>query len=82
MFHMQIVSITANKKLIKFIGEIESLLSIARSMELQGLPRTKHEKALEDHKKMLKCIIEKDKSHAESIIVDHIGNMKSNLGIS
>ncbi|MBM7583425.1 DNA-binding GntR family transcriptional regulator [Caldicoprobacter guelmensis] len=81
MFHKKIVEITGNKKLIDFVYIIEEFMQIVRKLEMYEDKIGKNINALEDHKKILEAIRNKDKEKAETAVKNNIESMKKNLGL-
>jgi len=80
-FHREIAIISENGKLIKFLSEIEDFMHIARSIEKKTFAEDKNRITLREHKKILDCIIRKDKDGAVNAVKENIARMKKNMGI-
>lgn len=78
-FHMEIAKISNNKKLIDFLMEIDDFMIIARTIEKKDQPKLKNEITLEEHKAIIKAIINHDKEAASKAIRNNIRTMKANL---
>jgi DNA-binding GntR family transcriptional regulator len=81
VFHREIANITGNKKLIKFLKEVEDFMLIARTIEKKSSPKEKNDLTLTDHCEVLDSIKKKDTEGAVSAIDKNINRMVKNLGI-
>ena len=81
VFHREIANITGNKKLIKFLKEVEDFMLIARTIEKKSSPKEKNELTLSDHCEILESIKKNDPDGAIGAIDKNINRMVKNLGV-
>jgi DNA-binding GntR family transcriptional regulator len=79
LFHSEIANISGNKKLIKFLKEVEDFMLIARTLEKMSSPKVKNDLTIEDHVEILEAIKRKDAEAAVNSIVKNINRMRKNL---
>lgn len=79
-FHLEIATISGNKRLLDFCREIEDYMKIARAVEKQTHTKEKIERALKEHRSILACIKRKDQAGADRAIRANIMTMRTNLG--
>lgn len=80
-FHLEIARISGNKRLLGFCRDIEDYMKIARAVEKQTQTKEKNERALREHRLILKCIKQKDADGAKKAMHANIGSMRANLGV-
>ncbi len=80
-FHLEIASMSGNRKLIKFLSEIEDFMHIARNIEKKVMAKEKNERTLIEHTHILNAIKERDRETAKKEIKSNIETMKENLGV-
>ncbi len=81
-FHMEIATVSGNKKLIRFLSEIEDFMHIARNVEKKQSPKVKNERTLFEHARIIDAVKNRDKDTARQEIKNNIETMKINLGMS
>lgn len=79
IFHREIANISGNKKLIKFLREVEDFMLIARTIEKKSSPEIKNELTISDHIEILDAIKNKDMEKAANSIEKNIIRMRKNL---
>lgn len=80
-FHQKIAEISGNKKLILYIKDIEGFMMVGRNIEKKNNPKEKNMKTLEEHKRILMSIEQRDKKDAVNAVRENINRMKKNMGI-
>ena len=80
-FHTAIAKVSANKKLVKFVLEIEELMHIVRSLEKKTEARERSLTALQQHKVIYQCIKTKDLHSAVVEMENNIKSLKEHVGI-
>jgi len=78
-FHLEIATISNNKKLIEFLKEIEDFMHIARVIEKKANPKMKNELTLKEHRKILEAIKKRDIEAAKEAVRINIRTMRANL---
>jgi DNA-binding GntR family transcriptional regulator len=81
-FHRTIARMTENKKLIKFLKEVEDFMIIARTLEKKDSPKPKNERTYEDHKEIFEAIKNRNTERAVLAMEENINRMPKNLGMN
>jgi len=80
-FHQEIVRLTGNQKLIRYLGEIEDFMHIARAMEKMTDARQKVERSIEQHWNIFDSIKARDKVKAIEAVAQNIEQLRLHLGL-
>lgn len=80
-FHKQIAEYSRNRKLIRFIAEIEDFMRLARSRERPDFGPAEKAKSIAQHRAILACIRDRDADAAAAAIRDNINGMRAKLGL-
>ena len=80
-FHKTIAEYSRNRKLIRFISEIEDFMRLARSKERPDLSAADKARSMAQHRLILTCIRERDEDAAAAAIRDNIRGMRAKLGL-
>jgi GntR family transcriptional regulator, rspAB operon transcriptional repressor len=81
-FHKTIAEYSRNRKLIRFISEIEDFMRLARAKERPDLGAAEKALSIAQHRAILACISERDEDAAAAAIRDNIRGMRAKLGLS
>ncbi|NVO12627.1 MAG: GntR family transcriptional regulator [Rhodoplanes sp.] len=80
-FHKSIAECSRNRKLIRFISEIEDFMRLARSKERPDLGPAEKALSIAQHRAILRCIRERDEVAAADAIRENIRGMRKKLGL-
>lgn len=80
-FHKAIAEYSLNRKLIRFISEIEDFMRLARSKERPDLGPADKARSIAQHRAILTCIRDRDEDAAAAAIRDNIRGMRAKLGL-
>jgi DNA-binding GntR family transcriptional regulator len=71
-FHKAIAELSGNRKLIEFIYEIEDLMRIVRGLKTPDFSEAKREKAIDLHRRIVRCMENRDTSGAKAALTQII----------
>jgi DNA-binding GntR family transcriptional regulator len=80
-FHKQIAEYSRNRKLIRFIAEIEDFMRLARAKERPDFGGAEKAKSIAQHRAILTCIRDRDADAAAMAIRNNIHGMRAKLGL-
>jgi DNA-binding GntR family transcriptional regulator len=80
-FHKSIAELSRSAKLLRFIGELEDFMRLARAKERPDLTLEERELSIRQHRAILKVIQKRDVARAGEAMRTNILGMKRKLGL-